>query len=198
MQDQKPGEWVAHALAFPRPWGHTSAAGKSPVLPQSPGTQPAQRRGGAWQCNPRGKAWPALRLTCVGGSCTLQQVDEAGKSLKRSGRCEGRRVGTGRCKGAASVLRHQLSPHICSSSFPWRAASVWVGGLPGLAGALSAQVVTLRQTKRLPTPSSAPSQHPGIQKLLDFSPGMGKQSCTVLSYTREGGVSKGLLTGRTV
>lgn len=109
MQDQKPGEWVAHALAFPRPWGHTSAAGKSPVLPQSPGTQPAQWRGGAWQCNPRGKAWPALRLTCVGGSCTLQQVDEAGKSLKRSGRCEGREVGTGRCKGAASVLRHQLS-----------------------------------------------------------------------------------------
>lgn len=82
-QDQKPREWVAHTLAFPGPWGHTSTVGKTPELPQCPETQVAQWRGGVWQCGLRGKARLALGLTCVGGSCTLWRVDKAGKRLKR-------------------------------------------------------------------------------------------------------------------
>lgn len=41
----------------------------------------------------------------------------------------------------------------------------------------------------------APSQHSRIQKLLEFFPGMGKQSCTMLSYTKEVSVYKCLLGG---
>lgn len=40
-----------------------------------------------------------------------------------------------------------------------------------------------------------PTQLSRIQKLLDFFPGMGKQSCTMLSYTEEVSVCKYLLGG---
>lgn len=84
---------------------------------------------------------------------------------------------------------------------PPRAAwhsTAWVGGLPG-AGRSSVCTGGRPEADRckgLPAPSPAPSQHPGVQKLPNFFPGIQQQSCTVLSSTREGSVGKGLLTPR--
>lgn len=106
-QDQKPGEWVAPAH-LPQPLGiykHSWKTSSSHSKPRDP-TSTAEGRDAA--VRPQGKGIAGLQAgTEGGGSCTLWQVDEAGKGLPmKKGRVTGKQLLSRPEMAGPSALAH--------------------------------------------------------------------------------------------